>query len=377
MKKPPRKTNTGGLRGKLRVFTYIGFGLVLLMAGGIFSLFVIEIEDVIYAKGKIASELAYDLISPIDARVVKLNFDEGADVKKGDVIAVLDSVNFEEDELRIESEILELLAEIEVKKSEIAALRANPLPKELWYAETNVKESADRAARTEARLERSQRLAHTNAISKRELEDAEIENIRTQADYARARENLQMVKSGLGEHNIAKAERELDLIHAKIEGRRAALKLIRRRIEECKLIAPADGRIVVLPCKYTMYAEKGQIAAKFSSGNTIKGMAYVNESSVRKIRRGQVVRISSGVFNRLEYGSFSGVVDRVYDTPLEQPGNGETTKYPVEITIDSQGRPLKLGSSASFDIVAGREPVIIAILGLSKDHELYTTAPEK
>ena len=72
---------TAGLRGKLRLLTIIGFSLVLLVCGGIVALFLFDIEDVIYARGKIASEIAYDIIGHMDGRVIRLNFEEGDDVE--------------------------------------------------------------------------------------------------------------------------------------------------------------------------------------------------------------------------------------------------------------------------------------------------------
>ncbi len=239
---------TAGLRGKLRLLTIIGFSLVLLVCGGIVALFLFDIEDVIYARGKIASEIAYDIIGHMDGRVIRLNFEEGDDVEAGEVIALLDTILYDEQRVRIEAELREYEAELEVKKAELEALRTNPLPKELWYAETNLKESEDKAKRTQARLNRSLQLSSSNAISKREFEDAEIENIKVQGELARARENLAKVKSGIGERNIEKAERDIDLVRAKIEGRKEELKLVERRIRECRIVAPNDGRLVSIPC---------------------------------------------------------------------------------------------------------------------------------
>jgi hypothetical protein len=99
----------------------------------------------------------------------------------------------------------------------------------------------------------------------------------------------------------------------------------------------------------------------------LKGIAYVDERVVRKVHPGQDVRISSGVFNRLEFGNFYGKVDRIRDVPEELKGSSGSTKYPVEIVVDPEGRELKLGSSAEFAIVAGREPVIYALMGISKE----------
>lgn len=363
-----RRQKQTELRGKLRILTVLGLAMMLLVAGGVFSLFLLDIEDVIYARGKIASEITYDIIGHMDGRVTRLNFEEGDDVKTGDVIALIDTIQYDEQLVRIDADLREYEAELDVRKAELEALRPNPLPKELWYAETNLRESADKAKRTQARVERSFQLAAGNAISKREFEDAEIENIKAQGELSRARENLQKVKSGLGERNIEKAERDIDLVQAKINGRREERKLVERRIADCRIVAPNDGRLVSLPCKFTRFVQKGGVAAKLSSGETVKGIAYVDENVVRKVRRKQEVRISSGVFNRLEYGSFYGWVDRVYDTP-EQDAATNMTRYPVEITIDAKGRPLRLGSSAEFAIVTGREPVIYTILNLTKERE--------
>ncbi|MDR0931455.1 MAG: HlyD family efflux transporter periplasmic adaptor subunit [Victivallales bacterium] len=361
-----KKHQNGGLNAKIRVMSLVGFALMLLIVSGFVSLFLFEIEDIIYSQGKIASEITYDIISHIDGRVVKLNFEEGDTVKKGDTVVQIDALEYEEELVRIESEIRESEAELEVKKAELEALKVNPLPKELWYAETNLKESADKAQRTQSRLNRSLQLSSNNAISKREFEDAEIENIKAQGELARAKENLDKVKSGIGERNIKKAERDIDLVRAKITGRKAAEKLMAQRIKECRIVAPADGKLVEIPCKYSTYVQKGQLAAKMSSGTSLRGIAYVDENVVRKVRVGQPVRISSEVFNRLEYGSFPGRVERVFDTPIQEPGVN-LMRYPVEVTIDSQGRPLKLGSSAKFAIVTGREPVIYTILNLTRE----------
>lgn len=366
---------TGGLRGKLRTLSIVGLVLGMLVTGAVLSLFFLEIEDVVYAQGKLTSEITYDIIGHLDSRVTQLNFEEGDDVESGDVIALLDTTEFDEERIRLEAEIREYEAELEVKIAECEALKVNPLPKELWYAESNLKESTEKSKRTEARMRRSLQLASNNAISKREFEEAEIEHIKVQGEVDRAKENLRLVQSGIGERNVEKAERDIDLVRAKIEGRKAELEFLKRQLAECRITAPNSGRLVELPCKYTRYVQKGVVAARLSSGGAIRGIAYVDESVVRKVRPGQVVRISSGVFNRLEYGIFYGEVTRIYDTPVQEPSTN-MTRYPVELSIDPQGRPLRLGSSAEFAIVTGHEPVIYTILNLTRHDEYDNPEPQ-
>ena len=223
---------TGGLRGKLRTLSIVGLVLGMLVTGAVLSLFFLEIEDVVYAQGKLTSEITYDIIGHLDSRVTQLNFEEGDDVESGDVIALLDTTEFDEERIRLEAEIREYEAELEVKIAECEALKVNPLPKELWYAESNLKESTEKSKRTEARMRRSLQLASNNAISKREFEEAEIEHIKVQGEVDRARESLRLVQSGIGERNVEKAERDIDLVRAKIEGRKAELEFLKRQLAE-------------------------------------------------------------------------------------------------------------------------------------------------
>ena len=358
--------NKSRLNWKIRIFVIFGFIIAFMIVCGVVSLFLIEIEDVIYADGKIMPELPSDIVGHVDGRVVKLNCQEGDDVKQGDVIAVIDSIQYEEEYVSSNSAFKELEAEREVKKAELAALERNPLPKEFWYAETNLNECKEKAAMSSDRLERYVRLYKINAISQKDFESTKIENIQALADLSRALENQSKVKSGLGEKYIEKAQRDIDLVQAKLDGRKAARDLAAKHIAECKIVAPASGRIVNMPCKYTMYVEKGKVAVKMATGAMLKGLAYVDEAVVRKVRQGQDVRISSGVFNRFEFGNFYGKVERIRDVP-EEVKDSASLKYPVEIIVDPEGRTLKLGSSAQFAIVTGHEPVIYSLLGISKE----------
>lgn len=361
-----RSRNKSGLRWKLRIFAMVGIFLTFLLVCGVTSLFFLEIEDVVYAEGKIVSELPYRIVGHIDGRIVKFYCDEGDDVVAGQVIADIDAMKYEEEYASLNSELTELYAALEVKKAELAAIKHNPLPKELWYAETNLKQRSETAKKITNRMQRYLNLRRMGAISQKDFEATEIENINAQAELARAKDNFRKVESGLAKVNIDKAKSDVKLIEAKIASCRVALKLAARHIADCRLVAPASGRIVKMPAKYTMFVQKGETAVKLAAGQSLHGIAYVRESVVRKVRSGQPVRVSSDVFNRLEFGSFSGKVNRIKDVPQGDEG-AASALYPVEIKIDPRGRPLKLGSSAEFAIVTGREPVIFALMGIKRE----------
>jgi len=361
-----------GLRWKMRVF--IAFGLLgaIVVIAALVSLFFVNIEDTVYADGKIIPEHTYDIVGHVDGRLVELLREEGDDVAQGELIARIDSVQYEEEMLATQNALKELEAELEVRKADLAALEKDPLPKELWHSKTDLAENEKKAAIAKDKMERYKKLYDLGAISRQDLDAAIKENVAAGADLDRAKDNIDKVMDGLASKSIDKAKRAVDLAQAKVDGKKAALALCMKHIAECKILSPEAGRIVELPCKHTMFVEKGKVAIKMATGITLKGLAMVDESVVRKIRVGQEVRISSGVYSKLLYGHFSGRVDRVRDNP---DASGTLRKYPVEIIVDSQGCELKLGSSAEFAIVTGRQSAILTFLGVPNEDE--RNAPPK
>ena len=352
--------------GRIRMLIIVGCSLLVLLVCGIASLFILEIEDVIYADGQVTSEFTIDMVSHLDGRITKLYVNAGQEVKKGDIIAEIDSTRYEQEYMEIKSALQELEAEKAVKQAALSVLESNPLPKELWYAETTMNECNDRLQRTKRRLARLEGLKQKQAVSQHEYESVEIEYIRAVADAERAKENYKKVQSGLAARTLDKARKDVEQVQSRINSRKNALLFAQRYIDDCKIVAPADGRIIDLPCKYSLYVEKGKLLGQLAVGGNLKGIAFVSEAQIRKVKPGQKVRISSEVFSRLEYGIFNGRVEVVYDTP-DTRNQSSIARYPVRIRLDSPGLEIKYGSSAKFAIVAGYEPVLYSLFGFSKN----------
>ena len=355
------------LRAKIRVFIILTIVGAVAILAALLSLFLFEIEDTIYADGVIIPEHTFELVGHVDAHVKKFNFRTGDDVKEGEVIAELDSRAYEAAAITADAAVRELAAELEVKKAELRILEKEPLPKELWYSKTNLQECQEKVERARDRLDRSKKLQLVSAISKIEFEKAELEAIASEAELARAKENARRVDEGLGQQYIEKAKRDVGLVAAKLEGKKAELAFLQKQIDECKLVAPATGRLVELDCKNTWYVERGKVAAKIASGNRIRAIARVDARVVRKVKPGQRVRVTSDVYNKLQYGNFTGVVKWIGDIPLQSAQQTATTLYPVEVELDPEGYVLKYGSGVELAIVTGKQPAMFALLNMSDE----------
>ena len=356
-----------GLRAKMRIFLALGvITLLMLLAMGV-SLFVFEIEDTIYCPGSIVPDKTFEIVGHLDAHVLKFNNRMGDDVKKGDILAELDSRSYQADAITLESAIAELDAELAVKKTELAILEKEPLPKELWYAKTNLEECQAMVRVTRERLERSKKLQLASAISKVEFEKIELEAIQREAELQRALSNYKRVQSGLGQQYIDKARKDMALVAAKLKGKQAELDFVRQRIAECRIVAPASGRIVALPCKDTWYVARGKTSAVIAAGTRIRAIARIDASVVRKVKPGQKVRITSDVYNKYQYGNFTGVVKWIGDVPLDPDPKNKLILYPAEVEMDPEGYVLKYGSGVELAIITGRQPAIYALLNMSDE----------
>ena len=359
------KAGASGIRSKMKlmlILTAIG-GSALLIAA--IAMVLIEIEDTIFARGSIVPEHTYEIVGHLDAQVTKFNFRTGEDVKVGDVIAELDTRSYEASAIAAEAAIRELTAELNLKKTELAILEKEPLPKDLWYAVMNHKEASERYKRLAARLDRSKKLQLVSAISLMEFEKVELEAIAGEGELSRMKKNLQIVESGLGKLYITKAKRELALVEAKLAGKKAELEFLNKCIRDCRLVAPADGRLVLLPSKNSWYVSRGKVAAIIAAGDEIRARCKVDANVVRKVKPGQPVRVTSDVYNRLQYGEFLGKVRWISDVPDDEDPNN--IRYVVEVDLDPEGFQLKFGSGVEVAIITGKQPAMFSLLNLTRE----------
>ena len=355
------------IRAKIRIFILMSCAGATALLSLAASLFLFKIEDTIYCDGVIVPDKTFEIVGHIDAHITKFNKRRGDDVKKGEVIAEMDSRAYEATAITLESAVRELEAELEVKKAELAILIKEPLPKDLWFSRTNLTECEQMVKVTRDRLERSKKLQIVSAISKTEFEKIELEAIQKEAELARAQENLRRVQSGLGEKYIEKARRDIALVAAKLQGKKEELQFIRGRIAECRIVAPAAGRIVELACKDTWYVARGKVAAVVAAGTRIRAIAKIDARVVRKVKPGQMVRVTSDVYNKYQYGNFTGVVKWIGDVPLTATPSAPSVCYPAEVELDPEGYVLKFGSGVELAIVTGKQPAIYALLNMSDE----------
>lgn len=167
-----------------------------------------------------------------------------------------------------------------------------------------------------------------------------------QLDIAALKEQIRAAECS-GAANIASLRRELQKLEI--------------RAGDYQLTAPEDGMAVRIPAWTGGYFRKGDELVKFVAVNPRQVVADIHEKQIRKIRKGQQVRISSPLYNYLDHGYFYGEVAGVEDAPVIR--NGEAY-YPVRIILDNRGERLRLGSSCKAVIIIGRQRMLYSFFGI-------------
>jgi len=351
------------MRNKIKIFRFLIIMALVFFALIILILITFRIEDTVISQGVVKALHEYDLKSMVDGRLLELQVEEGATVKKGAVILKLDDTKLKDEMETLKARIRELQSELEVKNKNLVVTRRNPLPKEFRYAEISLNECRDKFRKSKEQLDRYQTLYQRQVVSKATTDKIEVEYYQAKADYERALNTFRKVAEGLENKILEKAESEIQLLLTKLNNEKVRLGLMENHLGDYTLTAPADGEVIATPQKAGCFVEKGDVLVRLATEGTKKIIAYVDQRFVSKIHPDQEVKIISQLYDYFKFGFFSGKVKEVCEVPVK---SGDSLLYPVEILIMKEPYPLKHGSAAELRIITGKERIISIILGLNR-----------
>jgi len=315
--------------------------LILVLAGVGYSLF----------KREKASHGRFIYYGNVDIRQVQTAFfstgriqsmpvTEGDAVRKGQLIAELDSVRYETAVARAE-------AQLAMQEQVVARLHAGSRPEEIAEAQARVQAADAVLADAERRLTRLETLAGDEYISRQQLDDA-----RTAADTARANlEALRQVQSlaeqGPRKEDIAAAE-------ALLQADQAALALARQELADTRLYAPADGIIQNRILEPGDMASPQQPVYTLALNNPVWVRAYVPEPDLGQISEGMAAEVTTDSFPDRIYRGWVGHISPTAEfTPKQVQTTDLRTRlvYQVRVFVDNPENELRLGMPATVRIL--------------------------
>ena len=172
---------------------------------------------------KRSSELGFKRIGRIESIAV----DQGQRVKKGQVLAVLDSAT-----LRAETKVLE--AQSAAAQALLDELIAGPRIQTVDAARAELSEAQAMRDLMKSTFDRRQGLANSDAISRQDIDDARHQLSAAEAKVNAQRQVLAELQAGTRDEKISAQRAELLRLSA-------SMRSLEIQIEESELLAPYDG----------------------------------------------------------------------------------------------------------------------------------------
>jgi HlyD family secretion protein len=344
-----------------------------------------------------------DLSFKVAGKLTKLNVREGDWVKKGLVIARLDSAQLQQQLARdqasvanaesqyrqlqtsieyqratLESDVAARRAEVNQAQAKLDELLAGSRQQEIQQAQAAVNDAVawNEAARLD--WDRAQTLYKNEDISKSQYDQARAKYESTQAQLRQAEERSALVKEGPRKEEIEGArasvargqaavkqaeaarlelqrkEQELEARSADIDRARAQVGITKTQIDDTVIAAPIDGVIQVKS------AEVGEVLAAGTTVVTLGDLdhpwlrAYINEPDLGRVKLNQEARLKTDSFKDKYYmGRISFISPEAEFTPKQIQTKEERVKlvYRIKIDVDNKEHELKNNMPVDAEIL--------------------------
>src|SRR5262245_48886117 len=152
----------------------------------------------------------------VGGRIKRLKVDEGDSVTKGQSLAALEEVYFEDN-------IAQLRAQRDQAAANLAKLQAGNRPEEIAQAEATVAEREASVTNAKVTLERAEQLLKSATGTRKAYDDALSAHRETEARLNSARQALRLMRTGFRNEDIAAAK-------AQLGEREAALQISTRQL---------------------------------------------------------------------------------------------------------------------------------------------------
>ncbi|WP_342417686.1 efflux RND transporter periplasmic adaptor subunit [Paenibacillus sp. FSL R10-2782] len=328
-----------------------------------------------------SKEVKLNFTSTGENKLAAVNVKAGDKVKKGQVLALLDSSE-------IKMQIQSASDNLEISKSKLAELEKGPKAEDIEIQKTNVlrakmavdtaqesfelEEAESQKKASKKQLEQARKayedqkfLHDAGAVSNSEMEQAEQALDKAQTDYdgldLQFRKIMSQKRRAIAEAEIGyrSAMAELRKIEvpadasniqsARIEARRLATELEQKKndLNKLQVTAPWDGVILKVNGDVGTSPTAPFIVMNNSDSNNLKIGAKISQNDIVKVKKGLSAVLST---NAYPGESFPGKVQFV--SPEASTDEGMTT-YLMELSVHDPKGKLKTGMVMNVSVILG------------------------
>ena len=236
------------------------------------------------------------LVSPkVSGMIMTLNVEEGLRVKKGDVLAVLETVDYDADVRRSQ-------ATLQLSRKRLEELERGTRPEEIKQAEAELAETQANLDDVQRTYKRNKDLFAKKGATEQELLTSEANFFAMQRRLSKLNSMLALLREGPRVERIEQAK-------AEVQQAEADVSKAQWRLSNCTIKAPISGTIL------KKNAEEGNIVNSVAPNGSFSlcDMAdlsdlevdlSVQESNISKVFKGQRCRVQPEAFKDRSYDAY-------------------------------------------------------------------------
>jgi len=309
-----------------------------------------DLVEIVSAPGQIQPKTKVSISAKTTARIMELPFDEGAQVKKDQLIVQLDSKDLEAQLKAAESRRAAQAAQIEVGEARLKA------------QEAQIQSTKVQLADAERNLKRQQELLSTQDVAQSFADEAEAQRDQLKAQLQGAMASLEADRASL-----TVQRHQLDA---------AAAEILRAKdnLSYTTILSPIDGIVTRMNAKVgemvvtgTMN-NMGTVIMEVSDLSEMQVDAQIDETNIANVRDGQKAKVRISAFPDKD---FNGEVKLVALDVADQRFGGNNNNfgggsqqgrwYRAKVVVDTEGKRVPAGLSSDVDIETQRHENVIRI----------------
>ena len=296
----------------------------------------------------------------VAGRLLRLPPQEGAVLKKGDLVAQIDPADY----VLKRDEAKALLAQAE---AQVALMRAGARKEEIARAREQVREAKVAADAAGADVKRLRPVFEKKSVTQKQWDDARAQADRTAATQAAAEENLARLVAGNRLEEIRVSETQVAVAQAR-------LAQLEKSIADCTVSAPMDGVVTTRSREEGEVVNAGTTLLTLSKLDSVWLSVYVPETRLVRVKLGQTARVKVDGLEKTFEGTVTFISPEAEFTPknVQTPEQRAKLVYRLKITLPNREGLFKPGLPADAYLEPGTGETPAAQRGESRRGDAET-----
>ena len=282
-----------------------------------------------------------DMAFRVSGRIASIAVEEGDTVRKGDVLAQLDTAS-------LDSRIGEADARVAMARADLTKLRNGSRTQELAQAGARVDAARALATDAEQDYRRREPLVEPGAISRDMWAQTVAARDRARAQLAEAQQALALAREGARKEDIAAGEAALRAVQAARNSAATDLK-------DARLVALTNATVVTRAREPGAIVQPGETVLTLSIDRPLRVRAYVPEDDLSRVRPGMQVEVSADGNPKRYKGQVGHISPQAEFTPksVETEDLRTALVYRLRIIVADPDGALRQGQPVTVHVHSG------------------------